>query len=120
MRTLFLFLILTFSLIAKECDYPFQGNHFIASYYGCSHEALLNKDGVQKSLTEACKVSGAEVLDYTDFHFDGDGYTMVVLLSESHASIHTYPEHNTCFVDLITCGDQCSHEKPLTMRCPPF
>ena len=30
--------------------------------------------------------------------------TLVALLSESHASIHTYPEHNSCFVDLFTCG----------------
>lgn len=110
MRAFFLFLILIFSLFAEECDYAFQGKHFIASYYGCSNEALLDKESVQKNLLEACKASGAGVLDYIDFHFDGEGYTMVVLLSESHASIHTYPEHNACFVDLFTCGDQCSHE----------
>jgi S-adenosylmethionine/arginine decarboxylase-like enzyme len=37
--------------------------------------------------------------------------TMVFLLSESHASIHTYPEHGACFVDLFTCGNKCSGEK---------
>ena len=36
---------------------------------------------------------------------------MVLLLSESHASIHTYPEYNSCFVDLFTCGQKCSAEK---------
>ena len=35
---------------------------------------------------------------------------MVILLSESHASIHTYPEFNACFVDLFTCGEKCSSE----------
>jgi S-adenosylmethionine decarboxylase len=34
---------------------------------------------------------------------------MTILLSESHASIHTYPEHGKCFVDLFTCGDKCDH-----------
>jgi S-adenosylmethionine decarboxylase len=34
---------------------------------------------------------------------------MTILLSESHASIHTYPEHGKCFVDLFTCGDSCSN-----------
>jgi S-adenosylmethionine decarboxylase len=35
---------------------------------------------------------------------------MALLLSESHAAIHTYPEHNACFVDLFTCGDHCHNE----------
>jgi S-adenosylmethionine decarboxylase len=29
---------------------------------------------------------------------------MLFMLSESHASIHTYPEHNACFLDIFTCG----------------
>ena len=36
---------------------------------------------------------------------------MTILLSESHASIHTYPEHGKCFIDLFTCGDKCNHEE---------
>jgi S-adenosylmethionine decarboxylase len=28
------------------------------------------------------------------------------MLSESHASVHTYPEYNACFLDIFTCGDQ--------------
>lgn len=110
MRVFFLFLILSFSLLAEECDYAFKGKHFVASYYGCSHDSLLDREGIQKNLLEACAASGAGVLDYIDYHFEGSGYTMVVLLSESHASIHTYPEHNACFVDLFTCGERCSHE----------
>ncbi len=98
------------TLFAEECDYEFQGRHFIASYYGCSHEALLNKEELQKAMINASLAAGAGVLDYIDFHFDGEGYTLVILLSESHASIHTYPEHNACFVDLFTCGDKCFHE----------
>jgi S-adenosylmethionine/arginine decarboxylase-like enzyme len=37
--------------------------------------------------------------------------TAVLLLAESHASIHTYPEHQACFVDLFTCGRACSAER---------
>jgi S-adenosylmethionine/arginine decarboxylase-like enzyme len=37
--------------------------------------------------------------------------TGLALLCESHASIHTYPEHNACFVDLFTCGENCDWEK---------
>ena len=33
------------------------------------------------------------------------GYTGLVLLAESHASIHTYPETNTIFIDLFSCRE---------------
>ncbi len=36
--------------------------------------------------------------------------TAVAVLSESHASLHTYPEHESCFVDIFTCGDRCNVE----------
>ena len=42
---------------------------------------------------------------------------MVLILSESHASIHTYPEDRSCFVDFFTCGTDCLPENfDKTMR----
>ena len=49
-------------------------------------------------------------LDAVEHVFSPRGYTAVLLLSESHASIHTYPEHGACFVDLFTCGTTCKAE----------
>ncbi|NNM43370.1 MAG: adenosylmethionine decarboxylase [Chlamydiae bacterium] len=93
-------------------EYLFQGNHFFASYCDCDEKALTDNEGVAKALIEACKASGAGVLDSVKCEFAPiKGMSMVVLLSESHASIHTYPEHNACFVDLFTCGDHC-HSEP--------
>ena len=109
-RLLFLILYAFAPLFSEECDYAFQGKHFIASYYGCSQDALLSKEELQKVMLFASESSGAGILKHVDYHFDGGGYTLAILLSESHASIHTYPEHNACFVDLFTCGDHCSHE----------
>lgn len=111
MKRLFLLILCSFgTLLAEECEYAFQGNHFIASYYGCAQEALLNKEELKEAMLIAAEASGAGTLKYIDHHFDGGGYTLAILLSESHASIHTYPEHNACFVDLFTCGEDCSHE----------
>lgn len=111
MKQLF-FLIVFFlgTLVCEECDYTFQGKHFIASYYGCSQEALLDKKGLQQVMLNASRNSGAGVLNHVDQHFEGGECTLAILLSESHASIHTYPEHYACFVDLFTCGEHCSHE----------
>ena len=36
----------------------------------------------------------------------GGGFTGVFLLSESHASVHTYPEHGYAAVDLFSCGER--------------
>lgn len=93
--------------IANE-PYEFKGQHFIASYCNCNHAALTNVEKLETMMIEASKASGATVLQTAKHIFPPDGMTMVVLLSESHASIHTYPEFDACFVDLFTCGDNCS------------
>ena len=111
MKYFFSLLLFFGCLQAEECDYDFVGKHFIASYYGCSDSAILDRAKLQGVMVEAAKASGATVLDHSNFHFEEGGYTLVILLSESHASIHTYPEHHACFIDLFTCGDRCSYEK---------
>lgn len=108
MRLLFA-IVLFFNALQGE-EYKFRGQHFIASYSECDSGALQDVKALKEAMMQAAVSCGATVLDACDFVFDGNGMTMVVLLSESHASIHTYPEHGACFVDLFTCGDKCSHE----------
>ena len=91
-------------------EYQFKGKHFIASYLDCDADALENVEKLKSEFVKAAKASHATILDQSDFVFAPNGLTMVILLSESHASIHTYPEHHACFVDLFTCGDKCSSE----------
>ncbi len=91
-------------------QYQFLGKHFIASYSGCDAEAMKNVEGLMEAMREGVRKSGAQILNDSSHVFPGNGLTMALLLSESHASIHTYPEHNACFVDLFTCGDHCHFE----------
>jgi S-adenosylmethionine decarboxylase proenzyme len=88
--------------------HKFAGKHFIASYLGCDSEAISDVDSLLKAMERAVLSSGATVLDKSSFVFEPNGLTVVYLLSESHASLHTYPEYGACFVDLFTCGDNCS------------
>jgi S-adenosylmethionine decarboxylase len=90
--------------------YQFKGEHFLASYCECDHEALTNLKKLEQAMLASAEKSGATVLNSCSWEFPENGFTMVILLSESHASIHTYPEHNACFVDLFTCGEKCSSE----------
>jgi S-adenosylmethionine decarboxylase len=89
---------------ADEPQFEFSGRHLLASYSACDPAAIRDTKGLVAALHAAVKASGATLLESTEHVFPPDGMTAVVLLSESHASIHTYPEHQSCFVDIFTCG----------------
>lgn len=106
-----LLLLVFTSLCFSEDFYNFKGQHFIASYTGCETSALYDVPSLIQAMEYAVNQSGATILSSSFYVFPGDGVTMVFLLSESHASIHTYPECGSCFVDLFTCGTNCSYEE---------
>lgn len=96
----------------RPSDYPafdFWGRHFLASYKNCNFERLCSPN-LLDVMHEAIEASGAELISETVHVFPNGGMTAVFLLAESHASLHTYPEHSSCFVDLFTCGDRCTSE----------
>ena len=95
----------------KEEIYEFTGRHLVANYFECDHEALIQATDLIEVMKRAVEASGATLLESSQYIFPGSGMTAAMLLSESHASIHTYPEHGACFVDLFTCGDKCSAAK---------
>lgn len=104
----FVCLVCTSVCWSNEEEYQFKGVHFLVSYCDCDNEALTDLEGLKAAMSQAVLSSGATILDASSWVFPPTGLTMVFLLSESHASIHTYPEHNSCFVDLFTCGENCS------------
>lgn len=111
-KTLFFFFsLITVALAADDSSYQFKGVHFLASYSDCDMEALANVENLISAMNSAVGECGATILESSHWVFPPSGLTMVFLLSESHASIHTYPEHGACFVDLFTCGDKCSAAK---------
>lgn len=104
--------LLSCSLFA-ECssEYAFAGKHFFASYLDCDVEALTNLKKLEEVLDTAVKASNATILSQQSQEFSNNGFTALYLLSESHASIHTYPEVASCFVDLFTCGNHCTSKE---------
>lgn len=93
-----------------ETDYKFFGKHYLASFIDCDSKSLLDIDGLKKAMINGINKSGATILSYTEKIFDNGGYTVLFLLSESHCSIHTYPENNALFTDLFTCGYTCDYK----------
>lgn len=92
-------------------EHDFVGKHLIANYVGCNHRALSDLSGVYAAMEAGAQAAGATVVGSSRHVFVGGGFSLVLLLSESHASIHTYPEVDSCFIDMFTCGTTCDPHK---------
>jgi S-adenosylmethionine decarboxylase len=81
------------------------GRHLLADFYGVNAAALRDLHALESLLRTAASTAGAQVLG-THFHSFGDkeGVTGVVLLAESHISIHTWPESGFAAADIFMCG----------------
>lgn len=81
-----------------------MSTHIIADLSDCKESALRwNQELIQEITNSVNDVS--TVLDSKWHLFDNGAYTGVILLAESHFSIHTWPENRTCCFDLFTCSD---------------
>ena len=64
----------------------------------------MDSDRAYALFAAAVRASGLTVLDEGYYKFSPYGFTGFLLLSESHASLHAWPEHGYCAVDLFTCN----------------
>lgn len=81
------------------------GRHILAEYYDCNCEVLNNLEKVERFMKEAAVFSGATIVQCAFHRFNPHGVSGVVVISESHLAIHTWPEYGYAAVDLFTCGD---------------
>ena len=88
-------------------EHSFTGIHILGEMYGIEPSLLDNIDYLGKALCEGIEASGASLCDMQSKQFEPQGVTMLALLSESHASIHTYPDEGALFFDAFTCGRTC-------------
>ena len=87
------------------------GNHILVEFYHCDKEVLNNVAYVEQLMNEASILSGATVVG-SHFHtFNPHGVSGVVIIAESHLSIHTWPEYGYAAVDIFTCGEAIDDEK---------
>lgn len=85
--------------------YEFKGKHLMGKFEGVSSDDLNNIEFLEKVMKDSINSSGATIVGDISVKFEKQGLTILVALKESHASIHTYPEHNGFFMDAFTCGD---------------
>ncbi len=81
------------------------GRHVIVELYNCNIDLIEDVVYVEKAMVKAAQTSGATVINSTFHHFSPYGVSGVVVIQESHMSIHCWPEYCFASVDLFTCGD---------------
>lgn len=86
------------------------GRHMTVEYYDCEHLILNNPEKVEEIFINAAKESGATVLSSSFHSFDPQGVSGMVIIAESHFSVHAWPEHDYAAVDIFTCGDLISFD----------
>ena len=94
------------SYIAKLRKMNYLGNHLLVELYNCNTSLINKVVKIEELLLEAVKISGATALNSTFHKFSPHGVSGVVVISESHFSIHTWPEYGYCALDIFTCGTE--------------
>jgi S-adenosylmethionine decarboxylase len=82
------------------------GRHVIAELWGCNADTLNDLHGLERLMVKAALESGAEVREVAFHKFAPQGVSGVVIISESHLTIHSFPEHGYASIDVYTCGDR--------------
>ncbi|WP_159886166.1 adenosylmethionine decarboxylase [Paenibacillus puerhi] len=87
-------------------EYDTYGRHVAVDAWGIDYDKLNETNRLSHHMVQAAEAGGATVLSFQAKQFKPQGATVLVLLSESHMSIHTYPEKGFAALDCYTCGQE--------------
>ncbi len=93
------------------------GTHLILNLYGIDEPIPFLTDirrGYQL-LDEAIAHLDLHVVNKAGHQFIPGGYTIAYVLSESHLTIHTYPEHNSAYLDIFCCNPQFNPQEAIAL-----
>lgn len=96
------------------------GKHAIIDLSGCNSEIIRNCKFIHDTLVEAADIARLTVLGIMDHRFTPEGYTAVLMLEESHLSIHTWPEYNYASIDLYSCNLQTDFQAVIDFLANEF
>lgn len=81
------------------------GRHVLAEYRGCDAAILDDQQALEALMRRAVLATGAHIVRTVFHRFAPQGVSGVVVIQESHLSIHTWPESGYAAIDFYTCGD---------------
>lgn len=90
------------------------GRHVLAELYDCDKALINDHEFIEEIMLRAVEVSGATIVKPVFHKFNPHGVSGVVVIAESHFTIHTWPEYGYCALDIFTCGDVIDNYAALT------
>ena len=95
------------------------GRQLLVELYDCDHTFLNHLESVKNALIEITKIVNLTVIDVVFHEYSPHGITGVVVIAESHITVHTWPEYGYAAVDIFTCGEAISPRilQPELQRC---
>jgi len=91
--------------------YESSGKHMICDFKGIKNINLLNNiEQLNLVLKQICLDYDFQILNEVKHKFEPIGSSILFLLSESHLSIHTFPEKNHMSFDIYTCRQYKDNE----------
>ncbi len=80
------------------------GRHLLVELYDCDRDRLDDLEFLKAEGVAAAEAMGATVMAVHAHRYEPQGVSVVILLAESHLSLHTWPEHGTASLDVYVCG----------------
>jgi S-adenosylmethionine decarboxylase len=96
------------------------GDHFLVDLHGCNAEVIGGVEPTQEALLAAAKNCGSTIIKYFFHQFSPAGVSGVILIAESHFSVHTWPEKNFVAVDIYTSGEVMQPDIAITFLKDAF
>ncbi len=82
-----------------------MGNHLLLEVYDVDFALLNDLNSLQEAMERGINRAGMTILNIFSHCFIPQGCTIVIALSESHVSCHTWPENGCIAIDAYTCGE---------------
>lgn len=82
-----------------------MGKHLLLEVYDVNYDLINNVSDLQEVMIAGINRAKMTILNVFSYCFIPQGCTVVIALSESHVSCHTWPENGCLAVDVYTCGD---------------
>lgn len=97
----------------RQDDARALGTHILVELYGCNGRTLERVAYVEDALVRAAYESNAHIVSHFFHEFEPYGVSGVVVIEESHYTIHTWPEYRYAAIDLFFCSETVDAERAL-------